>query len=174
MDKVVSNNSNVVVEAAVETDFLSIQEIYRYYIENTVISFEEEVPSLEEMKQRWHAVTDNSLPFLVAKIGDKIVGYAYAARYHVRVGYRFTVEESIYLAPNYRGLKIGEKLLSRLVEECKRKGIKQMIATVAESDGNPSIRFHEKMGFKKLGVMEKVGFKFDRWVNVMFMQKSLN
>ena len=164
---------NLMITNAVASDFMEIQKIYSYYVNNTTISLEEESPSPEEMMIRWKNSVDKSLPYLVAKIDDKVAGYAYAFPYRARSAYRFTLEESVYVSKDYQGLGIGHLLLSELIEECKKKGYRQMLAVIAGNDNLASIKFHQKLGFKQSGILEKFGFKFDKWIDTLLMQKEL-
>lgn len=164
---------NIVITNAEEADFAAIQEIYRYYVENTTVSLEEIPPTKEEMIARWRDYTGSSMPYLVAKIDGEVVGYAYAFLYRPRSAYRFTVEESVYVSKDHRGHNIGRLLLSELISQCRAKGHQQMLAVIAGSDNEASIKFHENMGFYKAGTLEKFGFKFNRWIDTILMQKSL-
>ena len=142
-------------------------------MKETTYSLEETPPTAEEMLQRWRQYTEKNLPYLVAKIEDKIVGYAYACPYRSRSAYRFTVEESVYVAPTYHGRGIGRQLLYTLIATCKAQGYQQMIAVIAGNDNTASMHFHQKLGFKQVGILEKVGFKFNRWIDTPLMQKEL-
>jgi L-amino acid N-acyltransferase YncA len=165
--------SPITVTNAVELDFVSICEIYAYYVENTTISLEETVPSLVEMKHRWQLLIEKSLPYLVAKKDGVVVGYAYAAPYRSRSAYRFTLEESVYITKDCHGLGIGYALLSALLVQCKDKAYQQMIAVIAGANNDASIQFHHKLGFRECGRLRNVGYKFGQWIDTILMQKSL-
>ena len=135
---------------------------------------EEIPPDVEEMKARWRKSMEQALPFIVAKTDDGVVaGYAYAFTYRPRTGYRFTVEESVYVADGFKGAGIGRKLLEAVIEQCREKGYKQMVAVIAGTDNDTSIRFHEALGFVQSGIFRKVGFKLDKWVDTILMQREL-
>jgi len=166
-------NHDVIISDAEEKDFPEIQRIYAPYVMNATVSLEETPPSIEEIKARWRQSLDKKLPYLVAKIDGKVVGYAYAFLYRARTGYRFTVEESVYVADGFKGAGIGHKLLSALITLCREQGYKQMIAVIAGTDNVASIKFHESLGFTHAGTLKNVGFKFGKWVNTVLMQKEL-
>ena len=158
---------------AQEADFSAIQQIYAPYVMDTTVSLEEVPPDVEEMKARWQKSCEAGLPYIVAKIDGIIAGYAYAFPYRPRTAYRFTVEESVYIAKGFKNTGIGYKLLSELITQCQEKGYKQMIAVIAGTDNIASIKLHEKLGFRQAGVFQKVGFKFGKWVDTILMQKEL-
>ena len=163
----------VVIGDAEEKDFSVIHQIYAAYVLGTTVSLEEAPPSVEELKMRWKKSIEQALPFIVAKIDGAVVGYAYAFLYRARSGYRFTVEESVYVADGHKGAGIGRKLLEALVTQCRDKNYKQMVAVIAGADNGTSIRFHEALGFVQVGTLKNVGFKFNKWVDTILMQKEL-
>jgi len=114
------------------------------------------------------------LPYLVAEVSGRVTGYAYASHYRSRPAYRFTVEDSVYVHPDFRGLGLGRMLLSRLIELCNAGGYRQMIAIIGESNNTASIRLHETLGFRRAGVLESVGRKFGRWIDTVLMQRALD
>ncbi len=163
----------ITIEDAVVTDFSAIQVIYAYYVINTTVSFEEIPPSVEEMMNRWKNSADNGLPYLVARVDGKVAGYAYAFPYRPRAAYRYTIEQSIYISKDYRGSGIGNRLMTELIKQCQIKGYRQMLGVVAGTDNTASINFHKSFGFKHVGLLEKFGYKFDKWVDILLMQKEL-
>ncbi len=165
--------ANLIITNAREVDFEEIQKIYSHYVETATISLEEISPNVDEMISRWRGSVDKSLPYLVAKVDGVVAGYAYAFPYRSRTAYRFTVEESVYVSKNYHGLGIGKKLLCELISQCKNKGYHQMLAVIAGTDNEASIKFHQNLGFKKSGVLEKFGFKFNKWIDTVLMQREL-
>jgi phosphinothricin acetyltransferase len=164
---------DITIGDATEQDFAEIQSIYAPYVLNTSVSLEDVPPSVEEMKNRWHSYTDKGFPYIVAKAGGRVVGYAYASPYRTRSAYRFTVEESVYVADGFHGMGIGQQLMQALVAACRDKGFKQMIAIIGDSDNIPSIKFHEALGFVHAGTLHQVGFKFGKWTDTIRMQKTL-
>lgn len=158
---------------AAPADFARITEIYAYHVRTGFGTFEEVPPSLEEMLSRFEAVAATGLPYLVAAEGADVSGYAYAAPYRPRSAYRFTVEDSIYVAPEAQRRGIGAPLLMRLVERCAALGFRQIVAVIGDSANEGSIRVHEKCGFARAGILRDVGYKRDRWVDTVMMQRAL-
>src|SRR5262249_26306840 len=125
------------------------------------------------MLRRWRDVTARGLPYLVAEAEGEVIGYAYAGPYRPRPAYRFTVEDSIYVREQAQGRGVGRALLARLIDESARAGARQMIAAVGDSGNEASIQLHAALGFRHVGVLESVGNKFARWLDVVFMQRAL-
>jgi phosphinothricin acetyltransferase len=156
-----------------ETDLSEILNIYTKEVIEGIASFETQPPGLDEMTSRLHSVRAASLPYVVAELTGKVAGYAYAAPYRPRAAYRYTVESSIYVASWAQRQGIGSLLLEELVEACEQAGARQMIAIISGVSHIASIRLHEKVGFRRVGTLEKVGWKFDRWLDTLVMQRSL-
>lgn len=155
-------------------DIPAITAIYAHSVMTSLATFDEQPPSVEEMRQRRADIVDIGLPFLVAA-GDngQILGYAYAAAFRRRTGYRFTLEDSIYIERSMTHRGIGTALLTALIERCAAAGYRQMVAVIADTEHGASIGLHEKLGFKMIGVMPAIGFKFRRWIDVVLMQRAL-
>ncbi|WP_328703030.1 GNAT family N-acetyltransferase [Arenibaculum pallidiluteum] len=154
-------------------DVAAIQAIYAHHVLNGVASFETEAPSIEEMASRRDAVLARGMPYLVAERDGATVGYAYAGPYRTRPAYRFTVENSVYVAPGFVGQGIGRVLLARLIAECEARGLRQMVAVIGDSANAASIGLHQALGFRQAGLLPAVGFKFGRWVDSVLMQRPL-
>ncbi len=141
-------------------------------------SFETEPPTAAEMRRRRADVVAKGLPYLVAEqagiapIGE-VVGYAYAGAYRQRAAYANTVENSVYLRPDAIGRRIGRRLLAELVAACDRCGLRQMVAVVGDAANEASIRLHEKLGFRRVGVLRDVGYKHGVWLDSVLLQRSL-
>lgn len=153
-------------------DFEQIEKIYNYYIENSVITFEEEFVTAQDMIERFKKIKNSKLPWIVAYKEAEILGYAYAHFWHERSAYRFTVEPSIYLNPKYIGNGIGKALFKELLSQLKSLGIKNALSLITVPN-EASIALHEKLGFEKVGLLPDVGFKFDKWLSVGFWQLKL-
>jgi phosphinothricin acetyltransferase len=166
-------NANAKVRAAHDADADAITRIYAHYVLDSTATFEIEPPDAAEMSRRRADVQQQNLPYLVAEFNSAVVGYAYATPYRPRKAYRFTVEDSIYLHPEHTGKGLGKMLLAALIEECAQSGAQQMIAVIGGSDNAASIRLHESFGFHHVGILQSVGFKFDRWLDTTLMQKAL-
>ena len=154
-------------------DFSAIHDIYRHHVLNGLGSFEEEPPDRAELLRRFGEVRARDLPYLVALQMDHVVGYAYAAQFRPRAAYRFSVEDSIYIAPDRVGRGVGRALLTALIERCTARGLRRMIAVIGDSGNAGSIGLHRALGFSPPAVIEGAGFKFDRWVDVVMMQRAL-
>ena len=125
------------------------------------------------MARRRLEVLQRGFPWLVAEIEGSVLGYAYAAQYRSRAGYRFTLEDSIYVHPMHLGKGIGKLLLPELIARCQEVGARQMIAVIGDTDNPASIRLHARFGFQHVGVLQAVGFKFERWLDTVLMQRAL-
>ena len=161
------------LRAATADDLPAIQAIYAHHVLHGLASFEVEPPSLAEMRARFEAITAGGHPYLVAVDGEAVLGYAYASAYRTRPGYRYTVEDSVYVSPGLVGRGIGRQLLARLVDECARRGYRQMLAVIGDSANAASIELHRACGFAHSGTLRSVGFKFGRWVDSVLMQRGL-
>ena len=165
--------SSVRIRAARDADMLEISWIYAHHVAHGRASFEEIVPSREEMQSRRQAVLAHGLPYLVAERDGRILGYSYAAPYRSRSAYRFTVEDTVYVADGLAGQGIGSALLGALVSACEAGPWRQMIAVIGDSGNEASIKLHARHGFAQAGLLRDVGFKFGGWVDSVLMQRAL-
>lgn len=163
----------VLVRAAREADMAAVQRIYAHHVLHGFGSFEEEPPDLAEIMRRRADYLARGLPYLVAELDGRIVGYAYAGPYRTRSAYRYTVENSIYVDPAATGRGIGRRLLAELVAQCTALGFRQMIAVIGDSRNTSSIKLHEALGFKLAGNLRAVGRKRGRWLDSVMMQLTL-
>lgn len=154
-------------------DMAQVLAIYAHHVLNGTGSFEIVPPGVDEMQRRLREVQDRNLPYLVGEIGGHIVGYAYANLYRTREAYRFTCEDSVYISPDFHKQGLGHALLDAVIAGSRASGFKQMVAVIGGSDNTGSIRLHEKHGFVRVGLLPKVGFKFNRWHDSVLMQRSL-
>lgn len=161
------------IRPVVPADLVAITAIYGDAVRFGSASFEIDPPSLEEMTRRCETLTGAGFPYLVANIDGRVVGYAYAGPYRPRPAYRFTVEDSIYLDQAARGLGLGRRLLTNLIERTTAMGMRQMIAVIGDSTNSPSIGLHEALGFEHAGVLRSVGWKHGRWIDSVLMQRHL-
>jgi len=163
------------IRPAVAADVPTIAAIYAHAVLHGTASWELEPPDEAEMLRRFKAVAAGGYPYLVAEEAGRLLGYAYAGAYRPRPAYRSTVENSIYIAPDSQGRGVGRALLDALMQECTRRGFRQMIAVIGDGTGASlgSRSLHERAGFRLIGVAEKVGFKHGRWLDQMLMQKEL-
>jgi len=170
-------NKCITIRAATTDDIAQITQIYSAEVSHGIASFEETPPTVDQMRQRYDDIAQLGLPYLVACESDQIIGYAYASRYRPRPAYRFTVENSIYIAPEHHGTGVGQQLFLPLLAACKDAGKKQMIAAISlevDVQENASVRFHKKMGYRTVGTIEHAGFKFGRWLNTQIMQRAID
>jgi len=165
--------SKIVVRNARDADIPEITKIYAHHVLHGLASFEEVPPTSEEMTLRRGAVEALGLPYLVAEIGGCVVGYSYASTYRPRIGYRFTLEDSVYVADDQRGLGIGSALLGALIERCETGPWRQMLAVIGDSANVGSIELHRRFGFTLTGTYTSIGFKLGRWVDSVVMQRPL-
>ena len=161
---------NIIIRKGTVSDIPSVLDIYSHYVQNSIATFEEVVPSLHDMINRFEIVTNLGFPYLVLEHEGIIHGYCYASKFHPRVCYRFTAENSIYIRNGYHGKGYGLALMSALIPQLRDIGIKNIIANTS----NPqSIDFHKRIGFQEIGTLEQVGFKFNRYIDTTFMQLTL-
>lgn len=161
------------VRDAREADIGQIQSIYAHYVLNAIVTFEEAPPPREEMHGRWVAIVRAGLPYLVAEMEQQVVGYAYATAWRGRPAYRYTVEDSVYVAEGLHSRGIGGTLLAALIERCEAGDWRQMIAVIASRGEAASIALHSRLGFHPVGTLKAVGFKHGQWVDTFLMQRAL-
>lgn len=166
--------SSVRIRDCVDADLPHIQRIYAYHVLHGSASFEEVPPSTEEMAARRADVLSRGLPYLVADYDGVIVGYSYAAPYRARPAYRYTVENSVYVADGLNRRGVGHALLASLIARCEQGPWRQMVAVIGDSGNAPSIGLHERLGFRYVGTLRNVGWKFNRWTDSVLMQRDLN
>ena len=151
----------------------AICDIYADEVVHGVSSWEEVPPSVDELTRRRDALLTSGFPYRVIHLHDKVAGYAYASSYRPRPGYRYTVENSIYVAREARGQGVGRQLLEDLVTQCEVRGYRQMIAVVGDSNNLASINFHMHLCFTRVGLIQSIGFKFGRWMDSVILQRPL-
>jgi L-amino acid N-acyltransferase YncA len=161
------------VRDADEADMTTVQRIYQHYVLNGLPTFEEVPPTAEEMVSRRAAVVGAGLPYLVAEIDGRVVGYSYATAYRPRPAYRHTIEDSVYVADKLGGRGIGAALLQALIARCEAGPWRQMLAVIGNSGNAESIALHRRQGFQHIGTLRSVGFKLGEWVDTVLMQRGL-
>ncbi len=165
--------SELTLRPAALADIPAITRIYAHAVEHGTASFELEPPDEAEMTRRMQALLDGKFPYLVAEVDDAMAGYAYASLYRTRPAYRFTVENSVYVAHDMHRRGIGKVLLLKLIEQCTVLGFRQMIAVIGDSDQAASIGVHKACGFEHAGNLKSIGWKFGRWLDTPLMQRGL-
>jgi L-amino acid N-acyltransferase YncA len=161
------------IRAAELRDIAAITRIYAQAVRDGTASFELDPPDEAEITRRYITLRDGGFPYIVAEIESEVAGYAYAGPYRARPAYRFTVEDSIYIDPRMQRRGVGRALLEGLLVEAEARGFRQMVAVIGDSAQTPSIALHEALGFRMVGTLEAVGFKFGRWIDSVLMQKAL-
>lgn len=166
-------SAGVAVRPATEADFAEITAIYARHVQEGIASFELTPPDIGEMLSRWRNVIDSGCCWLVAADATGICGYAYTGLYHSRPGWRFTVEDSIYIAHDCNRRGFGRALLTGLIDHSRQAGHRRMLAVIGDSGNAGSVGLHAAFGFRHVGTLTEVGYKFDRWVDVVMMQLDL-
>jgi L-amino acid N-acyltransferase YncA len=160
------------IRAATESDAQAIADIYNYYIANTVVAFEEQAISKNDILERMEKITGAGLPGLVAEDGGVVIGYAYAGKWNVRSAYRHTVESTVYLSNSSVAKGWGTRLYQALFDTLRHKSIHVVIGGITLP--NPaSVALHEKFGMKQVAHFPEVGFKFGKWLDVGYWQTEL-
>ena len=164
---------SVSIRPAQPRDLAAITRIYDHAVRLGTASFELEPPDEKEITRRYESLLAGPYPYLVAELGGGVAGYAYAGPYRARPAYHWTVEDSIYIAPQAHRRGIGRALLDRLIAESEAGGFRQMIAVIGDSANAASIELHRAAGFRMVGTFDNVGFKFGRWLDSVLMQRPL-
>jgi phosphinothricin acetyltransferase len=162
-----------VIRPATLADIPAITAIYAHAVEYGTASFEIEPPGEQEMASRFCTLAGGGFPYLVAESDGAVRGYAYAGPYRARIAYRYTVEDSVYVAPDCHRQGIGRALMEELLSQAGALGFRQMIAVIGDSGQFSSIALHRAAGFQMVGTFAAVGFKFGRWLDTVLMQRTL-
>jgi phosphinothricin acetyltransferase len=163
----------VLIRPSTAPDLPAITAIYAEAVRHGTGTFETEPPDGAEMARRRDEVLSRGLPWLVAESEGRVLGYAYANLFRPRAAYRHTLEDSIYLHADARGRGLGRLLLAELVARCEQAGARQMLAVIGDSANAGSVGLHRALGFQPVGSFRDVGRKFDRWLDVVLMQRAL-
>ena len=165
-------DAHLSIRAATADDAAPIAAIYNHFVQRTIVTFEEEPVSAAELARRMETVWSAALPWIVATRDDTVLGYAYASKWKERYGYRFSVEISVYLAPDAGGHGIGSMLYAELFAQLTSRGVHAAIGGIALPN-DASIALHEKFGMRKVAHFEQTGFKFGQWVDVGYWERIL-
>ena len=163
----------LLIRPSTAADLPAVTAIYGWNVLNGTGTFELDPPDQAEMLRRHDDVLSKGLPWLVAQRDGAVLGYAYANHFRPRKAYRFCLEDSVYLAPEAQGQNLGRLLLAELLSRSEAAGARQMLAVIGDSANLGSIGVHRTLGFEHLGMMKAAGWKFDRWLDVVIMQKAL-
>jgi len=166
--------SSVEFRTVTDGDVAAVLDIYNHYIQTSTVTFDLDPWSTEDMVHKIETVAELGMPFIVAELDGDLVGYGYLSTWREKCAYETTMENTLYLRDSARGAGIGRLLLDELMRLGREAGVREVIAVIANTaDAAPSIRLHEKAGFVRVGEMDRVGRKFDEWIGVVMMQKSL-
>lgn len=163
----------MIVRAATPADAYPLAAIYGHHVVHGLGTFEYEPPDAAWMDARRREVQGHGLPYVVAEQDGRILGFAYANLFRPRPGYRFTVEDSVYVAPEAIGLGVGRATLSAVLAACEPLGVRQVVAVIGDSGNAASIGLHTALGFARSGLGKSFGFKHGQWVDIVWMQKAL-
>jgi L-amino acid N-acyltransferase YncA len=162
------------IRPATAADIPDIREIYNHYVTNSVVTFDEKKWTLAQWRDKFTQLEKLKMPFLVAESpSGQVLGYGLVSPWTGKSGFRYTVENSIYLGQAATGKGLGRALLEALIEACEQAGIREMVAVISDKGAEASVALHERLGFVEVGRMGRVGFKFGRWLGTIYMQKSL-
>ena len=166
-------SASITIRPVSPQDMPDITAIYAHAVLHGTASFEMEPPTEAEMTARRQSLESGDFPYLVADIGGRIAGYAYAGPYRPRIAYRYAVEDSVYIHPDAHRQGIGRRLLSELIAQAEARGFRQMIAVIGDSAQTSSIELHRLLGFAPVGRFANIGFKHGRWLDSILMQRAL-
>jgi phosphinothricin acetyltransferase len=164
----------ILVRDAEASDIAAVHAIYSHHVLTGLGTFDEVPPPVADFEAKWRASLSHGLSWLAAIDQGVPVGFAYASLFRPRRGYRYTVEDSVYIRDDYRKRGVGSALLAPLLTRCEVLGVRQVVAVIGDSGNTGSIRLHAKHGFRQAGTVVGAGFKFGRWVDIVLMQRALN
>ena len=164
-----------IIRASIEADLPEITAIYEHHVLHGTGTFEIDPPTLADMRARRADVLSKGLPYLVAADSGsgRVLGYAYCTWFKPRPAYRFSAEDSVYIAPDVHGKGLGRALLAELAAQATNIGVRKLIAVIGDSKNGGSIGVHRSVGFTEVGVLKSCGWKFDQWLDVVLMEKAL-
>jgi phosphinothricin acetyltransferase len=169
----VMRHTQASVRPATADDLGAIAGIFAHYVTSSIITFEEDPPTVTQWRQRFGSLAECRLPFLVAEADGAVAGYAYASPWRPKAAYRHTAEDSVYLAPACRGKGLGRLLLDALLAACATAGVRQVIAVIADTGDPASVGLHRACGFTDAGRLTRVGHKHGRWIDTVLLQRAV-
>jgi L-amino acid N-acyltransferase YncA len=164
---------NAALQSVSIADLDAVAEIFGWYAQHTVTTFEEAPRTLREWEDLRAMLSNLGLPFLVARTDGRVAGYAYAGPWRHKPAYRHTVEDTVFVAPGMTGRGIGRQLLGELLSMCADSGTRQVVAVIADTGDPASAALHRAFGFSDAGRLRQVGYKHGRWIDTLLMQRSL-
>ncbi len=165
--------STPVIRATTKADIVAITDIFATEVLHGTASWSYSPPGVQEMADKFDRLATDNYPCLTALLDGQVAGFSFASAYRPREGYRFLVEDSIYVHPDYRRHGIARELLTELIKQCSSRGYRQMVAVIGDSANTGSIALHQQSGFTHAGILKNVGYKFDRWLDSVLMQREL-
>jgi phosphinothricin acetyltransferase len=165
--------TGLLIRPAVADDMSAITALYSREVDEHVATYEYIAPDEAEMTRRWRGIIDQGFPYFVAELDGRFAGYAYASSYRTREGYRWTVEDTVYIEPWAQGQGVGRALLERLIDECQVLGFRQMVAVIGDVSNSASVALHQRLGFRTVGVFAGLGRKHGRWLDTVQLQRAL-
>lgn len=165
--------SELIIRPSEKTDIDAIYDIYENEVLHGMATFDEEPPTRGYLLEKRAEIRRLGFPHLVAEMDGRVIAYSYISLYRQRSAYSKTVENAIYVHPTHQGMGVGFKLMTVILQDCQKLGLKNIIAVIGDSENQGSIKLHKKLGFRKVGTLNEVGFKFGRWVDVVLMQKQI-
>lgn len=163
----------LLIRPSLDTDIAAIAAIYAYHVLHGTGTFETDPPSMADMAVRRADVLAKGLPYLVAEQTGEVIGFAYGNWFKPRPAYRYSVEDSIYLAPTFHRRGLGRALLAELMAHFETRGIRKVMAIIGDSANAGSVGLHRALGFSQVGVIESCGWKLGAWRDIVIMQKTL-
>ncbi|MDB5460413.1 MAG: hypothetical protein JWO72_2154 [Caulobacteraceae bacterium] len=164
----------MIVRPATSADAEAMAEIYGHNALHGAGTFEEAPPTPQEMAARLQTVQARGLPWVVVEDEGRVLGFAYAGPYRLRSAYRYTAEDSVYVAPGAQGRGVGRAALQRVIEACEAMGLRRLVAVIGDSANAGSVNLHRSLGFLPVGTLPDVGYKHGRWLDVVLMSRPLN
>ncbi len=164
---------NLIIRPSRDEDVPDCAAIYAASVDTETASWEYDAPNVDEFDRRRGDVLAKGFPYFTATLDGKVAGYSHASSFRARVGYRFVVEDSVYVLDAMKGRGIGKRLLMALIDECTRRGYRQMIAVIGDSANLGSVKLHEACGFRHVALFKGIGYKFGRWLDSVQMQREL-
>ncbi len=161
------------IRDATAADVPAITVLYAGEVRDGVNTYEYDAPGMGEMQQRMETILAAAYPYLVAELDGEFAGYAYASGFRGRIGYRATVENSVYVVPAMQGKGVGRRLMQRLIDDCAARGFRQMVSVIGDPANTASIRLHETLDFRHVGTFPGLAWKHGRWLDTVFMQRPL-
>ena len=169
----IGTDMNFIIRLSREEDVPDCAAIYAASVDTETASWEYDAPNVDEFDRRRGDILAKGFPYLTAVMNGKVVGYCHASSFRARVGYRFVVEDSVYVLNEMKGRGIGKRLLMTLIDECAQRGYRQMIAVIGDSANVGSIKLHEACGFQHVARFKGIGYKFGHWLDSVQMQRAL-